>query len=106
MLATKLSNDEQGVARVEHALAGMEQYSDAELWNAARFQLSRESCDRSQELNDKQRSEGLTPAERVELESLVTQYEWHMLIRSKAIALLKQRGHDISSLLVPLSGAA
>jgi plasmid stability protein len=106
VLATQLTNDEQGAARIQHALAGMERYSDADLWTTASAHLSSASCQRSQELNDKQRSEGLTPAERVELESLVTQYEWNMLIRAKSLALLKQRGHDISPLLVPPGGAA
>jgi hypothetical protein len=103
---TKAADDDRKAGHIEHVLADMEDYSDADLWSTAKAVLSQESCERSQELNDKQREEGLTPAERIELESLVTQYEWHVLLRSQAMGLLKQRGHDISPLLTPPPGSA
>ena len=43
--------------------------------------------------------EGLTETEAEETASLVRQYERAMLVRAQAVALLKQRGHDISGLL-------
>ncbi len=99
-LATKLTDDEVAASHIERALAGLEHYSDAELWDTAVSSVrSLESAERSEELNDKRRGPGLTPAERVELESLVTQFNWQMLLRSKAMAILKQRGHDIQPLL-------
>jgi len=46
----------------------------------------------------KRQSEGLTETEYKDVARLVRQYEQTMLIRAQAAALLKQRGHDVSSL--------
>src|SRR5688572_18786189 len=67
VLATKFADEEQERALIERKLAGMESYTDKQLWEAAGQGLSPENCERSQDLNDKQRSEELTPAERLEL---------------------------------------
>lgn len=106
-LSAKLASDEGDAARMEGVLEGMRSYSDSQLLETVQTKLPSASSERSQLLNDKQRESGLTPAERVELESLVTQYEWHVLLRSKALALLHERGHDVSPLLVdPLATPA
>jgi hypothetical protein len=44
-------------------------------------------------------AQGLTEAEVQEAATLLRQYERVMLVRAHAAALLKQRGHDVSSLL-------
>lgn len=98
-LGKQLAADESTADRMRSVLKPMDQYVDSQLWEVARTRLSAASNERSQELNDKQREIGLSPAERVELESLLTQYEWHVLLRSKALAILKNRGHDISPLI-------
>jgi predicted transcriptional regulator len=50
-------------------------------------------------LNSKQQREGLTDQEVAAQTELVRQYESAMLLRARAAALLKQRGHDVSGLL-------
>lgn len=98
-LSAKLASDEGDAARMEKVLDKMRVYSDSQLLAVVRDTPSRESCRRSEYLNSKQRESSLTPAERVELESLMTQYDWHVLLRAKALALLNQRGHDVNRLL-------
>ncbi|MEX2176892.1 MAG: hypothetical protein WD872_21170 [Pirellulaceae bacterium] len=100
-LGKTLAGDEQAKERLENVLSGMRGFSDNQLLDAAGHVLSQASCERSQWLGDKQREQGLTAAERIELESLLTQYEWQMLLRSQALALLQQRGHDISAWFAP-----
>ena len=100
LLASKLYGDEAEHDRIEQGLAPMDSYSDEQLLEATHGCLSREAGDRIAELNDRQQAEGLTIAERVEHASLLTRYDWHVLIRAKALALLKTLGHDIAPLLV------
>jgi uncharacterized protein YnzC (UPF0291/DUF896 family) len=72
---------------------------DAELWRAARSRLAAEDAERFEELNAKRQREGLTSDEDRESAALVRRYERAMLVRAQAAALLKERGHDVSSLL-------
>jgi hypothetical protein len=51
-------------------------------------------------LHLKRQREGLTENETQALNNQVHQYEQTMLIRAQAAALLKQRGHDVSGLVV------
>lgn len=84
---------------VEMTLTQLEQLDDAAVWQAARSRMAPEAAERLQELNAKRQRQGLDPSEMQEKETLILQYEWAMLIRAKAAAVLKQRGHDISVLL-------
>lgn len=84
---------------LEQAIAQLVFLDDAELWQAGRSRMAPEAAERLSELNTKRQREGLTAAEEQESELLVRQYERSMLVRAQAAALLKQRGHDISSLL-------
>ena len=68
-------------------------------WQAGRSRMAPDAAESLSELNAKRQREGLTEAEQQESELLVRQYERAMLVRAQAAALLKQRGHDISSLL-------
>jgi hypothetical protein len=52
-------------------------------------------------LHIKRQSEGLSAVEEQTLSGLVFRYERSMLVRAQAAALLKARGHDVSSLLHP-----
>lgn len=87
------------------ALAQLDQLEDVAVWQAARSRMAPEAAERLQELNAKRQRQGLEPGEMQEKEALIRQYEWAMLVRAKAAAVLKQRGHDVSSLLSkPSSG--
>lgn len=84
---------------LERALAQLDQLDDAAVWQAARRRMAPEAAERLQELNAKRQRQGLDPSETQEQAELIRQYEWAMLVRAKAAAVLKQRGHDVSVLL-------
>jgi plasmid stability protein len=85
---------------VQAVLVGLAFMDDDDLWRAARSHLPQMAAETLQELNYKQQSEGLTPSEQETHVTLLQQYDRYMLVRAKAAALLKERGHDIS-ILVP-----
>lgn len=72
--------------------------TDTELWNAARMRLQSDQQVRMDYLLNRQQSVGLSDTEIAEAETLAAQYDRKMLVRAKAAVLLKERGHDISSL--------
>lgn len=71
--------------------------TDAELWYAARTQLSPDDHARMEALLRKQQINRLEATELAEAEALAGRYDRTMLIRAKAAVLLKERGHDIFS---------
>ena len=73
--------------------------NDAELWQAARTTLPIKDSERMQALVIKRQNDGLTDAEEREAQRLVHRADRAMLVRAQAAALLKERGHDVSSLL-------
>jgi hypothetical protein len=72
---------------------------DDGLWRAARSHLAAEAAAELEELHLKQQREGLTEQEAQAESGLLRQYDRAMLVRARAAALLKERGHDISGLL-------
>lgn len=89
-------------ADLEAVLATLTLLNDAELWQAGRSRMPPDAADQLEALNHKQQRQGLTEAETATHTTLISQYERSMLIRAQAAALLKQRGHDVSSLLDPV----
>jgi plasmid stability protein len=83
---------------LEEAISPLSLLDDEALRRAARSHLPQEAADQLESLHLKRQREGLTEAESQTLAGLVRQYEWVMLVRSQAVALLKQRGHDVSNL--------
>lgn len=83
-------------------LAAMNSYSDKALWKAARSHLSAKEAQKLRQLNHKQQKYGRTSLSLQELqilEELGDQYDRSVLLRSQALLLLKERGHDISKIL-------
>jgi hypothetical protein len=74
--------------------------SDEELWRAARNRLPAETRSRLAALNSKQQREELSPSESETLDQLVHQYDKAILLRAEAARLLKERGHEVSTLLI------
>jgi len=72
--------------------------TDEELWQAAHTTLSQEQSERMQALISKQQRDGLSDQEEEEAQQLAHYSDKVMLIRAQAAALLKERGHDISTL--------
>jgi len=60
--------------------------------------LSDADAERMEVLLDKGNQGTLSNAEKPELDRLVDQVNLHMLLRSKALLILKQRGHDDNAL--------
>ncbi len=82
------------------ALAPLSLLDDEALWQAARTRPAAEAAAELEDLHQKRQREGLSEAEAQQLASLLRGYERAMLIRAQAVALLKQRGQDVSSLLM------
>jgi plasmid stability protein len=81
------------------AISPLAALDDEALWRAARSRLPADDAERLEELSSKQQREGLTDVEADETARLLRRYERAMLVRAQAAALLKRRGHDVSSLL-------
>lgn len=84
-------------ADLQHALAQMVYLNDAALWSAARTSLQQEQQQRLEALHDKQQRQHLSPTERAEEQKLVQLYRETQLVRGNAVALLQQRGYDVSN---------
>jgi len=84
---------------VAQRLAALELLSDQQLWQAARHTLPRNATQRLQTLSRQNGRGELYPPEEIELALLLDQLEDVGLIRARAAALLKERGHDVASLL-------
>jgi hypothetical protein len=70
--------------------------SDADIWSVARSTLSAEQRQQLEALHDKQQRVGLTPDDLTQEEALRTLYRDTLLVRTQAVALLQQRGYDVS----------
>ena len=105
VLAEAISLDDGSLpADVTAALAPLDTMTDEALRQVARdSHLSPAAAAHLEELNLKRQREGLTPDEYQIAEALRHQYERAMLLRAEALARLKERGHDISSLLEPVT---
>lgn len=76
----------------------LRQLDDSALLRTATRRLADAVATQLEQLHLKQRREGLSAAEAESLAALVRQYERNMLLRAKAVAVLKERGHDVSKL--------
>lgn len=101
LLQAKLADESASVESIEEALGSLALLDDDALWQAARMTFPQDLSERTADLNYKQQRQSLTASEREELKLLLSDHDRYVLIRSQAMLLLKQRGHDISSLLVP-----
>jgi len=84
---------------VIRGIEALEGLADEELWRLARKVMSREASEELEALHLKQRDEGLSQDEDTARARLIQEYEQTMLIRAQAARLLKDRGHDVSTLL-------
>ena len=101
VLATVVPAEEALPPDLAAAMDSLEAFDDAALWEAARQRLPQEAGVRLQELHARKGQGGLSGAESQQLADLVRQYERTMLVRARAAAVLKGRGHDVSDLLRP-----
>lgn len=99
VLATAAPVADEPPANLAEAVASLATLDDEDLWDAARSHLAVDDAERLEELSFKRQRDGLTTAESEEAATLLGRYERSMLVRSRAVALLKERGHDISALM-------
>lgn len=99
VLATAVPREDALPPDVAEAVEALEFLDDASLWRAASSRLSSHAGKRLESLNEKGQRERLTDEEEQDRARLVRQYERAMLVRAQAALLLKQRGHDVASLL-------
>ena len=99
-VATVATEEEELSSDLARVIADLALLTDEELWRAAPNRLSDDAKTQLEALNSKQQREGLTPAEKETLEQLVHQYDRAVLVRAEAARLLKERGHDVSKLLI------
>lgn len=78
-------------------LDALERYTDEQLWAVARHGIPQAQLHRRQELLDQRAARPLTTAEQRELDDFIDQYDRYILYRSKALLILKQRGHDMEA---------
>lgn len=81
------------------AISPLSLLDDEGLWRAARTRWPEEAAEELEGLHFKRQREGLSALEAEKAAALLRQYERVMLVRAHAAGLLKQRGHDVSSLL-------
>ena len=84
---------------LSEAISPLAALDDEALWRTARERLPTDAAERLESLSQKRQRGGLTQAEAQEAATLIRNYERVMLVRAHAAALLRQRGHDVSSLL-------
>jgi plasmid stability protein len=101
-LAASIPEDEALPADLVELLDSMRGLDDETLWRAARNDLARQASAGISRLQARRKRKGLTVAEQQRLNHLLRQYDRGLLIRAEAAALLKERGHDVNVLLVPV----
>jgi hypothetical protein len=84
---------------LEQELARIQELDDAALWELARSRLSARTARRMQSLQFNRQWERLSADKRRLEASLAQEYDRHMLVRSKALLLLRQRGHNADELV-------
>ena len=85
---------------LREVVAPLRGLDDKALRRAAMDRFPEEAAARFSELNRKQQREGLTNEEIRALDDLRRGYERVMVVRAEAAALLKERGHDVSKLIL------
>jgi plasmid stability protein len=86
-------------ADMAEAISALHLLDDEALWRAARTCLAPERAAEIEDLHLKRQREGLSASETEALATQMKEYTRAMLVRSRASALLKQRGHDVSGLI-------
>jgi hypothetical protein len=101
-LAASIPEDDELPPDLRRLLDSMQGLDDESLWRAARNDLARKASVEIRRLQARRKRKDLTVDEQQRLGHLLRQYDRGILIRAEAAALLKQRGHDVDVLLVPV----
>jgi plasmid stability protein len=101
-LTASIPKDDTLPPELHQLLDSMPGLDDENLWRAARNDLARKANVQIRRLQARRKRQGLTVDEQQRLNHLLRQYDRGILIRAEAAALLKERGHDVNVLLVPV----
>jgi hypothetical protein len=99
-VASSASPGEELTPELLEAIRNLTQVSDEELWRVATESTPAAAGSELEALHERQGHESLDRHQQTRRESLLAEYDRKMLLRAQAAKLLKERGHDISSLLV------
>jgi hypothetical protein len=83
----------------ETPLESLQAFTDEQLWAIVYLRLGKPDDERLNMLIDLSKRGELTQAEEAEMERLLDTEDRYILLRSQALVLLKQRGHDVESRL-------
>jgi hypothetical protein len=83
----------------EDLLARLDSYRDDQLWGVVYQRLTWPKKERLHELMRRGREGELSGAEQAELEELLDRVDRYTVLRSGALRLLEQRGHDVERYL-------
>ena len=83
----------------QSVLAALAVLDTATLWQLVRRGAETEDVLLLAALNEKRQREGLTPAEEGVVRELIRHHDRAVLLRAKALALLRERGEDVSALV-------
>jgi hypothetical protein len=95
VLAGAIRGADELPADLRAALDALDLLDDAALRRAFDSRLSAEASAELEVLTFKERRAGLTPVDESRRRDLIRQYERAMLVRARAAALLRQRGHEV-----------
>ena len=94
-------NDEEGLsAELIWELDQLVQFSDDELWEVGKMRATPYDETTMEELLGKRQSAEWDANDQVSAEKLSSKFNRIMLMRAKAAALLKERGYDVTPLLI------
>lgn len=82
---------------IEFTLKTLDYYPDDRLWEIVRQEFGK--FERLDELTALSKRQPLTDDQQTELEKLLNEQERLLLLRSKAMVVLKERGHEIQARL-------
>ena len=83
----------------EVSMGSLQNFSDEQLWKIVNHPLSWAQDSRLRELTARSKRDSLTPQELEEQEVLLDALDRRVLLRSRALVLMKRRGLDVDSYL-------
>lgn len=92
-------NYPQTAQQLDTWVAQLGTYTDSQLWSVVYHRLSETDAFRLHELGDKNSQGKLIAQEQDELDNLLHLVDRDMLLRSEALLILQQRGHDVEAYL-------
>jgi MFS superfamily sulfate permease-like transporter len=98
LIATIVPAADELPSGLAEAVSSLHLLNDEALWRSARAVFAVESAARLEDLHRENQRRELTAEERAQASALVEEFERSMLVRASAIRVLKERGHDVSSL--------